>query len=337
MLSFDEFQTYIRDNIKDHLPEEFSDAKILLNTVTKNNGKTLSAITIRNEDTPIAPNIYLEGFYDNYKSGMDLDVVLERIRDIEMEHMDPSAEIVNAAKNFVDPEYIKSHVVVSLINAEQNQMLLSEVPHTMKEDLALIYKVLISRDTEGTATVTIKNEHMAQWGMSLDELHAYAIENSKTLMPATVMDMNSVLRGMMGEEFMDEIPNVAENHFMYVISNEQKLNGAASIFYSDALEKLSDKLGSDLFVLPSSVHELIAVSTEMGTAEDMAAMVREVNATQVSLEERLSDHVYRYDAKEKTLSLADVKSEDLNLSMVSENKQNYETAKTEASRPRHHR
>ena len=66
-------------------------------------------------------------------------------------------------------------------------------------------------------------------------------------------------------------------------------------------------------------------------------MVREVNATTVSKEEQLSDHVYRYDAKTKTLSIVDVESRDLNESRVSENAQNYETGNEEAVRPRHHR
>jgi hypothetical protein len=337
MLSFDEFQTYIRDNIKSHLPEEFADAVVSLNTVTKNNGKVLNAITIRTEDCNITPNIYLEAFYENYKAGMELDVVLERIKDIELEHMEPSRDIIDVAKKFTDPEFAKSHVVVALVNAEQNKMLLSQAPHTMKEDLAIIYKVMVGRDADSTATITVKNEHMAQWGLSVDELHACAIENSKTMLPATVRDMNSVLTSMMGAEFTDEIPYVAENSFMYIISNDQNLNGAAAILYSDALEKLSEKVGTDLYVLPSSIHELIAVSTEMGTPESMAEMVREVNSTQVSVEERLSDHVYIYNAHEKTLSLADVKAEDLNLAMVSENNQSYEAAKTEAARPRHHR
>ena len=38
-------------------------------------------------------------------------------------------------------------------------------------------------------------------------------------------------------------------------------------------------------------------------------MVREVNATQVSPEEQLSDHVYEYDAAERTIVRADKAAE----------------------------
>lgn len=79
-------------------------------------------------------------------------------------------------------------------------------------------------------------------------------------------------------------------------NNSAAVNGAASIVYSNALDDLAKKLNSDLFVLPSSVHEVLAVSTEVGDAESFADMVRSVNEEQVAYEEQLSDHVYRYDA-----------------------------------------
>ena len=69
----------------------------------------------------------------------------------------------------------------------------------------------------------------------------------------------------------------------------------------------------------------------------MQEMVKEINTNQVDQEEQLSDHVYKYDAQTKTLSLADVSVEDLKISRVSENKMSYEAESTEPVRPRHHR
>ncbi len=338
MLDFESFQQYVKDNIKDHLPSEFSDAEVSLRTVSKNNGKELHGITIRTEESSISPNIYLDQFYESYvDQGMDIDVVMERVAQIELEHMNPSENFVNIADKFRDTEYIKEHVVVAVVNAEKNAQMLKDTPHRMTEDLAIIYKVYLGEGSDGVGTITIKNEHMKQWDISLDELHECAIENSRNIMPAKVQDMGTILREMMGGFDEDMLPTVAEDKMMYVISNEQKVNGAASIIYSDALEKLSEKLGTDLFILPSSIHETIAVSSQMGSPEELAEMVREVNATQVSLEEQLSDHVYRYDAATKTLSLADTSVRELEMSKVSENKQTYEAVNEEVIRPRHHR
>ncbi len=338
MLDFETFREVVKDSIKDYLPEEFANAEVSLNTVNKNNGKQLHAITIRTEGSTVCPNIYLEQFFDNYEHGMDIDVVCEKIAQLELEHMNPSEEFTQVAEKFRDPDFIKSHVVIAVVNAERNAEMLKDTPHKMTEDLAIIYKVFLGGDSEGIGTITIKDQHMKEWGISLDELHECAMKNSKEFMPVKVSDMGSLLSEMMGgnDEFMD-LPVVAEDQMMYVISNKQNVNGAASIIYSDALEKLADKLGTDLYILPSSIHETIAISTDFGSPEQLAEMVKEVNATQVSMEEQLSDHVYKYDAKAKTLSLADVSAKELDISKVSEDKQAYEAANPEVTRPRHRR
>ena len=67
------------------------------------------------------------------------------------------------------------------------------------------------------------------------------------------------------------------------------------------------------------MHEVIAVSSEMGTPEELSSMVREVNGSQVSPEEQLSDHVYKFEAATKKLSLADTSVEELKKAAGAEN------------------
>ena len=73
---------------------------------------------------------------------------------------------------------------------------------------------------------------------------------------------------------------------------------------SDELHELAESLESDLYILPSSVHEVIAVSSDMGSPEMLAQMVVEVNMQEVSLDERLSNQVYHYDKDLRKLTLA---------------------------------
>ena len=65
----------------------------------------------------------------------------------------------------------------------------------------------------------------------------------------------------------------------------------------DAPEQIHDlavKEGCDLFVIPSSVHEVLFVpENQKLSPEDLAATVRAINPT-IAPEVRLSDHVYRY-------------------------------------------
>ena len=60
MMDFEEFKASVADQIKDYLPEKYADATVDLQNVTKNNDTVLTGLLIRNEDSNIAPNIYLE-------------------------------------------------------------------------------------------------------------------------------------------------------------------------------------------------------------------------------------------------------------------------------------
>ena len=231
MLDFDEFKQHVADHIKDHLPEEFADAKVSVNEVRKNNGMLLHGLTIQTKDSSISPTIYLESFYETYKDqGMEMEVVLEKLAQIEMEHATPDIGIVDVAKNFSDPDFIRSHVIMSLVNAEKNADLLKTVPHKMTEDLAIVYKVYLGSAGEQIGTILITDKHMKQWDITADELHECAVNNSNALMPAQVMGMGELIREMMGEWAEDIMPEIGPNEMMYVITNERKTNGAATLY-----------------------------------------------------------------------------------------------------------
>ena len=76
------------------------------------------------------------------------------------------------------------------------------------------------------------------------------------------------------------------------------------MLYEDKLHALAEDLETDLYIMPSSLHEIIAVSASMGDPNELAQMVAEINMDQVSLEERLSNQVYHYDKDLRKLSLA---------------------------------
>lgn len=81
---------------------------------------------------------------------------------------------------------------------------------------------------------------------------------------------------------------------LHVITNSEKYKGAAAIMNRKALRSFACEHHTNmLFVLPSSVHEMmISPFTKETTADELSAIVREVNETQVAPEERLADRAY---------------------------------------------
>lgn len=72
--------------------------------------------------------------------------------------------------------------------------------------------------------------------------------------------MSDMIKGIIGENSLEDIErNESVNDAMFVITNEQKFHGAAAIFYGDCLERLAEKMKSDMYILPSSIHEMLHI------------------------------------------------------------------------------
>ena len=211
-----------------------------------------------------------------------------------------------------DFDQVKDHIICKLVNAEMNKDYLADKPFTPVEDLAVIYAIDLGGNESGHMTAPITNKLLESYGITEQELHDIAIHNLAESQ-IEFKTMRDVLVDMMFPEGIQEgdprafmLPPEEENPSMYVLSNADKLNGAAAILDSKTMEDISEKLGGDFIVLPSSIHEVIVLPVnEDMDRQTLEAMVQDVNAGQVAPEERLSDHVYMYDSQAKELVLAD--------------------------------
>lgn len=318
LMDFKEFQEYIKEHIKEMLPEEYQDAGYAISEIEKNNNRRLQGLTIWRNDDPVSPIIYLDPYFNAYMHGTGLAVIQEDIADTIIESMPVQDKYLRVASDMMDLEKMRDKVVMALVNHEKNEPMLNNVPYTRKEDLAIIYKVLVMYpDTD--PTITVSNGLMEEWGIDAGELHELAVENSKRSFPARAEKLTDILRACLPDEDMAYglIPEEAMESMdaqMYVITNLENRYGAAAVFYDDSLlQGLSEKLGGSFYLLPSSMQEMIAVPESLGDVSELAAMVKYVNETQVPEDLWLSDHVYRYDAKTRQVSLADADQKELGM------------------------
>ena len=309
MMDFEEFKASVAEQIKDYLPEKYADATVNLQDVTKNNDTVLTGLLIRTEDSNIAPNIYLENFFAQYQDGEDLGDILQHIADIRVNHeMEQGFDV----SKITDFDQVKDHIICKLVNAEMNADYLADKPHTLVEDLAVVYAIDLGGGESGRMSAPITNNLMEQYGVTTQELHDIALQNLSESQ-IEFKTMRDVLVDMMFPDGIQEgdprafmLPPEEENPSMYVLSNADKLNGAAALLDAKTMEDISEKLGGDFVVLPSSIHETIVLPlNEDMDRHTLEAMVQDVNAGQVAPEERLSDHVYMYDFQAKELVLAD--------------------------------
>ena len=277
--------------------------EVSIHEVLKNNNDThLTGLTIRTEESNVAPTIYLEGSFERYKDGdATVPVIVSEIISVYESH---KVTMPFDASMVTDFSACQSKLCYKLVNADRNKELLSDAPHIIVcDDLAVLFYILVSNDAEGgTATITVRNNMSDLWGVSADELFKIALVNTQRLFRGTVKSMASVMMELLADrldeegcrEFYDMA--VSENDVpMYVCTNTSKINGAGVILYENLLKDFAQKVGTDFYILPSSVHEtlLIPVSDQFDV-DTLRAMVCEVNMTQVAPEEQLSDQVYLY-------------------------------------------
>ncbi|MBR2820255.1 MAG: hypothetical protein IKD91_00075 [Clostridiales bacterium] len=301
-MNYDEFKKEVEAVIKDYLPDEFKDAKVSVNQVSKI-GMTYDSLTVRPEGQVASPAANLNAFFEDYEDGKPFDEVMDSIADvIQME----APEQMKNMSWLLDYDQAKEHLFIRVSNAETNQDLLDKAPHKVVDDLVITCHIAVDQGPNGMASTIVNNDLLEHFGIDEKQLFADAMEKSPEVMPVKMDTMLNVISGMMPEAVSEDM--MMDQDFpgsqMMIVSNTAMVNGAAAIFYPGVMDEISEKLGGDFVMLPSSTNEVIIVP-DMGDYKNLESMVKDINSSCVDPKEQLSDHVYHYDAKEKLFERTD--------------------------------
>lgn len=284
--------------VKEELGEEYA---VSVRQVPKNNGILLHGLVIQHPDVNIAPTIYLENFIKAFEEGVSLPTIVEYLLDTYKEQALTESFDVESLLQF---DQVKEHIIFSLINTSQNQAFLKEIPNLPYLDLSIIFKVSIPSPYSDNATFTIHHSHLQLWQKTVTDLYDAAYANTPTLFPAKIQDMLDIVGELTGELDMEETPSVDDLCPMYVLSNTSKLFGCTCILYPNVLEKFAATVDCDLFILPSSLHEVILLpALDEVDKYKLSHMVQDVNTTILAREDFLSNSVYYYSHEAKKLEI----------------------------------
>lgn len=285
IMEFKDFCNEIADSMPNYLLG-YDIEKIKIEKVNKNNGIICTGIVIVLKDENIAPNIYLDYYFMLYRQGHNLDDILCMLRDEYLKARESMSK-----HNFnVEYDQIKEKVILKLVNYEKNKDMLKHHPYITFLDLAITFRYLVKQDDAGIASTIISNKDLIKWKISKDKLYEMALENTKKIFPGCIRSMDEYVKNI--EEIC---PGFSERKRLYVLTNETGINGATSLLYGGILKSLAEEKGTNLYLLPSSIHEIIILEcaeTEKSALEDM---VKEINKYIVAEVDFLSNSVYIYD------------------------------------------
>ena len=301
--------------LKKGLEEYFGESREVKRwEVTKVNLGKLDVLLISPKEENVScatPTFYVRTYYHQYQDGKTMDELVQDIAELYEMHSDDT-DIGNLTKFFRSYEKVRDKIYFRLVNARKNQLMLKNIPHIEYLDLAMFFQILAVNGADGIASMRITNEMLENWGVSLEELHRHAIENTERLFPARIEDLESaILRIMCDCEALSkveaEVDEIWENRKWkpVLLSNQKGINGFSTILYRDCLKDLAKRMNHNLFIVPSSVHEaLIFPATEdKQQIQELQKLLRNVNASEVSEEDFMSDEVYYYNLEKDILEI----------------------------------
>lgn len=283
-MDFNVFTDNIVNVLQQRMGHEY-DVKVT--KVTKNNDIELTGVVLMKESDNLSPTIYLDGLFEEYQDGAYIEDLAEQIIRLYKEQLPAGRLDMDFFRNF---EQVKDRIFYKLVSYDKNRKMLEKLPFYKWNDLALIFYYAMEEERVGRASITIHHQHLKMWEQSLDTLYAVAQENMKKSMPELLVSMKDLLEETTGLKMGEDtyLP-------MYVLTNQEKVYGAAAMLYSEHMKKLAERWQTDLLILPSSIHEVLLLPDDgQNEYAFYRQMVEEVNTTQVEPEEVLSYSLYRY-------------------------------------------
>ena len=289
----------------EELRERLGDGyQVMVQKIPRNNGRMRYGLAIRKNTEKMAAVVYMELFYMDYLHTKRLDEAMAVI----LKEFRGSGILSNVImKDPTDFSQIKDGIVLKLINAEANRKLLEEIPHILWLDMAIVFYILLSKDSDGQMTALIHEEHVGLWGTTVDELYSLAMNNTPRLYPVKIEHILETLKDCaeIQEEKRGLYDDFNEEPPMYVLSNSTGFYGAACMLPGMGIGQFAKQQEKDFIVLPSSVHEVLLVpftnTLDLGMLRETVKMI---NATEVLPEERLSDEIYFF-SRENGMQIVD--------------------------------
>ena len=299
----------IKDAIKREMGKRYPEGKVMETTVIKNNTSKLG-ISIKLPNIKVTPVVYVDDMYDYYNNVNDLDNTLNKaisliessINSIENTKLD------DTVSNLIGD--IKGNVFPRLVNTKTNEVMLKNTPHRDFLDMSIVYYIEQYNDELGAIEgIRITNELMQSENLSEEELYHNSMKNMLEKEKSRLIPMIKVIMSIQFGIPLRET-EISESDFsdgdFIMLSNERGINGSRRLLDAKALIKASEIAESDLYILPSSTQEVLIVSVNEINASpsELKNMVREVNISEVSKEERLTDNVYIFKRDTSTIEIA---------------------------------
>ena len=284
MLSYGKFKQAVRTDLKNYLPKEYADHSIVEKKICKIN-RCVDTFRLQppgpSSDARPMPTLNYQDLYRSIVEGARLETVLRSAAQAMQYCLPPDIEenCMLLQQEKPDTEALKESLHLALINRKRNSQLLKNVPYKEFLDLAAI-AVLEEGPGSGYLCVVTK-EIAGDLGMTREELLKTACENTFRGYPAVLekspLGMNAWCEG--------------------------STFGAVCLLDKDMLREAAQRLDSDLYVLPDSLHLLFIIAVKSVPRAVILDSFRRATLLEPDALDYLSDNIYYYDRGRDSLTI----------------------------------
>lgn len=290
MLDFYNFVTMLESDLRKNV----MDVDVGFESIHKLQNESYVGLIIRPLNQNVSICLNLDLFYEQHRQGLEYTTIYSNAYEKVMDFIDSNMQLNE--DYYSNYTYVKKHLFVEVVEMERNKEMLLNVPYTILENLAIVYRIDVdvkNSDSSEMASILITNDLLRRLGVSIEQLHFDAIENSSIIRPLKVECLGHFITNVLGSN-----PYENDNSNTYIISNSQMSKGASALFYKGVLEKLANLVNGNYYILPSSVHEVLIVKDNgKFNIDDLRNMVTSINNDFVEPTDVLSNQVYYFDAK----------------------------------------
>lgn len=302
-MEYEEFLSAFRKEFEERLGGNIHTGTI---EVSKNNLGRISGLAVFEENVMLGPVIYPKELYKYYKEGREISVLAGAAAETykqEIRKMESLKEFCNGIFKW---ESAKKHIKPVLLNAGWNRELLEETVSVPFLDLAVCFQLQAVRSDGRFLNCRISKKLLSSWALSEGELMKQAMKNLEET-EYIITGFDELMEEMFGSKYCKENEKELKKETGFaILSTPERTFGASGIFKKGLLSGYADKLGKNLYLLPSSIHELIIIADDGNVdSAELDETVKEVNREQVLREEQLSDHAYYYDRVKDEVRIAE--------------------------------
>lgn len=274
-------------------------------TNDKGNGVVKKGVAIRREGTSVGMCFYFENEADRVRSGeRAIAEIAEHAWEVFAKQ---EPEIGGINLNGLTKEKILEDVQFALKCVPGNEGWLEEQVTRSFLNMAITYIYPVNE----VGNIRITNALAKTLEITEEELCERAKANGISKQKWCVEDLGDLLCEMkdLGGFTDDDVETVAGGDpQILVLTNKYTVNGAAVLLQDLILKRVSKMFGGkDFLIIPSSIHEVLAVPAEGIDDIDikgMNALVYETNKTAVEPDDWLGFNLLRYNSKTQELSIA---------------------------------